>query len=124
MPILFTFFLVLGTLLSSPDVTPDTPKPVAVEKGFCKIYGAVYLEYDPKYKNTASYTVFLNEEEAYASMVVFKEKNKLFADNTGIWYITPKKAFADHILFVTDKRNFADFTVHFTTMRSQAACRE
>jgi len=122
MPVLFALFL---SLLAPKEVLTTVPaSEKIVINDYCKIYGSVYLERDPKYKNTASYTVFLGEEEVYANMIVYRESNKLFADGTGIWYITPTKAFADHILYVTDNRNLADFSVHFTTVRSYAACRE
>ncbi|MDX5436421.1 MAG: DUF6150 family protein [Pontibacter sp.] len=124
MQILFTFWLSLVPLFLTPKATPVAAKEVTAVRDYCKIYGAVYLERDPKYKNTAAYTVFLNEEEAFANMIVYRENNKLFADATAIWYLTPNKAFADHILYVTDNRNFADFSVHFTNVRSFAACRE
>jgi len=119
MPILFTFWLAL-----LPFFKPTAPAVAPAGNDHCRIYGSVYLERDPKYKNDARYTVFLNEDEAFADMVVYRENNKLFADATAVWYITPKKAFADHILFVTDNRNLADITVHFTTVRSFATCRE
>jgi hypothetical protein len=121
MPIVFTFWLALLPFLS-PDA--PAPEPAIVSNDYCRIYGSVYLERDPKYRNEASHTVFLGEEEAFADMVVYRENNKLFADATAVWYITPSKAFADHILYVTDNRNLADITVHFTTVRSFAACRE
>ncbi|MCC9136475.1 DUF6150 family protein [Pontibacter silvestris] len=125
MSIIFSLLLALAPFFSTLNSNnASASEPVVVEKGFCRIYGAVYLERDPKYRNTAAYTVFLNDDEAFANMIVYKEKNKLFADNTAIWYLTPKKAFADHILYVTDKRNLADFTVHFTDVRSYATCRE
>src|SRR5690606_35867886 len=100
------------------------PETSVTADNYCRIYGSVYLERDPKYRNAASHTVFLNEEEAFADMVVYRESNKLFADATAVWYITPNKAFADHILYVTDNRNLADITLHFTTVRSFATCRE
>lgn len=122
MPILLALFL---SLLAPKEGLKDVPASEEIEiNDYCKIYGSVYLERDPKYKNTASYTVFLGEEEVYANMMVYRESNKLFADGTAIWYITPTKAFADHILYVTDNRNLADFSVHYTTVRSYAACRE
>ncbi|WP_242920814.1 DUF6150 family protein [Pontibacter liquoris] len=122
MQILFTLWLALMPLcLPAP---PAAPAKTTVAKGYCNIYGSVYLERDPKYKNQAAYTVFLNEDEAFANMIVYRENNKLFADGTAIWYLTPSKAFADHVLYVTDNRNLADFTVHFTDVRSFAACRE
>lgn len=122
MPILFALFF---SLLAPKEALMTRPaSEEMVMKDYCKIYGSVYLERDPKYKNTASHTVFLGEEEVYANMIVYKESSKLFADDTAIWYITPTKAFADHILYVTDNRNLADFSVHYTTVRSYAACRE
>ena len=124
MQILITFWFTLLPLLLTPGEVVFPDKEVIVARDYCSVYGAVYLERDPKYKNTASFTVFLEEDEAFANMVVYRENNKLFADATAVWYITPKKAFADHILYVTDNRNFADFTVHFTNVRSFAACRE
>lgn len=93
-------------------------------KSYCHVYGSVYLERNPMYKNTASAIVFLDEEEAFANLVVYRESNKLFADGPAIWYITPSKAFANHILYVTDKRHEADFTVFFTDVRSSATCRD
>ncbi|MBC5994698.1 hypothetical protein [Pontibacter cellulosilyticus] len=124
MQILITFWLALAPMFLTPKAAPAEAKKAAVARDYCKIYGAVYLERDPKYKNTAAYTVYLNEEEAFANMIVYRENNKLFADATAIWYLTPNKAFADHILYVTDNRNFADFSVHYTNVRSFATCRE
>ena len=122
MILLMTFWLTLLPYLVAPQPVA-TPSVTAVKQDICRVYGSVYLERDPRYKNTAAYTVYLGDEEAFASMVVYRESNKLFADGTAIWHITNKKAFADHVLFVTDNRNFADFTVHFTDVRSYAACR-
>lgn len=119
MPLLFTFWMALLPFFKS---VPPAAQPVGNDH--CRIYGSVYLERDPKYKNDAAYTVFLGEEEAFADMIVYRETNKLFADATAVWYLTPNKAFADHILYVTDNRNLADITVHFTTVRSFATCRE
>lgn len=120
MSLLFTFWLALLPFLK-PAVAGVPP---AAGNDHCRIYGSIYLERDPRYKSSASHTVFLNEDEAFADMVVYRESNKLFADATAVWYITPTKAFADHILYVTDNRNLADITVHFTTVRSFATCRE
>lgn len=124
MQILFIFWMALLPLISTPPVAPAPTGEVSVDRDYCDIYGAVYLERDPRYKNTASKIVFLNEEEAFANMVVYRENNKLFADGTAIWYITPNKAFANHILYVTDQRYQADFTVYFTDVRSSATCRD
>jgi hypothetical protein len=132
MPLLFALWLAFASFRPAPVSAPSPVSGEAsgsvtkksVSRDFCRIYGSVYLERDPKYKNTASFSVFLGEDEAFANMVVYRESNKLFADGTAIWYLTPNKAFADHILYVTDNRNLADFTVHYTDVRSFAACRE
>lgn len=111
-------------MFKSPAVAPAATSEASIGRDYCDIYGSVYLERDPRYKNTASKIVFLNEEEAFANLVVYRENNKLFADGRGIWFITPTKAFADHILYVTDQRLQADFTVYFTDVRSSATCRD
>ena len=77
MPLLFTFWLALLPFFKSA-----APEASVTADNYCRIYGSVYLERDPKYRNAASHTVFLNEEEAFADMVVYRESNKLFADAT------------------------------------------
>lgn len=122
--ILFVCWIALLPLFTTPATAPAPVSEISAAKDYCHVYGAVYLERDPRYKNTASAIVFLNEDEAFANMLVYRENNKLFADGPGIWYITPHKAFANHILFVTEQRNQADFTVFYTDVRSSATCRD
>ncbi|WP_276499799.1 DUF6150 family protein [Pontibacter litorisediminis] len=117
MQILFTLWLALLPYVNAAPAAEAA-------RNHCQVYGSVYLERNPLYKNTASHVVFLGEEEAFANMVVYRESNKLFADGPAVWYVTPNKAFADHVLYVTDQRHQADFTVHFTDVRSFATCRE
>ncbi|MFD3002135.1 DUF6150 family protein [Pontibacter toksunensis] len=124
MHLLFIFWIALLPMFNSPAAAPAAAGETRFGRDYCDIYGSVYLERDPKYKNTASRIVFLNEEEAFANMVVYRENNKLFADGRAIWFVTPTKAFADHILYVTDQRHQADFTVYFTDVRSSATCRD
>ncbi|QNF35732.1 hypothetical protein HUW51_04510 [Adhaeribacter swui] len=101
-----------------------TINPVSRNPEFCNIYGSVFLTSDPKYKRLARYTVYLEPEEAFANLVVFKEENKLFADNPGLWYPASGYDFADHVLFLTTNRAFADFSIYYTKSRSFAGCRE
>ncbi|MCJ8164811.1 hypothetical protein MKJ04_08140 [Pontibacter sp. E15-1] len=124
MQILFISWLALFPFLKAPAPMPAAATELSLGKSYCHIYGAVYLERNQMYKNRTSATVFLNEDEAFANLVVFRESNKLFADGPAIWYLTPNKAFANHILYVTDQRHLADFTVHFTDVRSAAVCRD
>jgi hypothetical protein len=122
--ILFIYWMTLVALFTTPAAAPSPAERAGIGRDYCNIYGAVYLELNPMYRNTATATVFLKEDEAFADLVVYRENNKLFADGTGIWYITPSKAFADHVLYVTDQRHLANFTVYFTDVRSSAICRE
>ncbi len=128
---LVSLLLSIFSLLLSPSaavLSRYTPKAditkVSREPDFCRIYGSVFLTSDPKYKSLARYVVYLETEEAFANLVVFKEENKLFADKPGLWYPAPAHDFADHVLFVTTNRAFADFSVFYTKSRSFAGCRE
>lgn len=112
------YIVLLPHLGGAGKATPQPPQD------YCKLYGTVYLERDPLYRSTASHMVYLQEEEAFADMVVFRESNKLFADEAAVWYITQSRAFADHVLYVTTQRHQADFTVHFTDARAFATCRD
>lgn len=94
------------------------------EPEFCKIYGSVFLTSDPKYKSLARYIVYIEPDEAFANLVIFKEENKLFADKPGLWYPAPAHDFADHVLFVTTNRAFADFSIYYTKSRSFSGCKE
>ncbi|RTQ53795.1 hypothetical protein EJV47_01540 [Hymenobacter gummosus] len=90
----------------------------------CKLYGAVYLERDPRRRGFCSATVYVEQQEAFANLVVYQEANKLFADKPGLWYITDARDFADYSVLVTDNRSFADFGIFYTKVRSFAGCRK
>jgi len=120
-----SFFLLLGSFCK-PVVTAPVRNPVPVlqsEPQICRLFGSVYLTSDPKQKNLARYFVYIETEEAYADLLVFKENNKLFADAPGLWFITSSRNFADHIFFVTPNRAFADFSINFTSKRTFAGCK-
>jgi len=128
---LVSLLLSIFSLLLSPSeavlsnyIPKETITKITREPDFCRIYGSVFLTSDPKYKSLARYVVYLETEEAFANLVVFKEENKLFADKPGLWYPAPAHDFADHVLFVTTNRAFADFSVFYTKSRSFAGCRE
>ena len=123
MLVFITFLTGLLAFAQPEIIKPEPAEEVVQNDRHCRIYGSVYLERDPGRRSYASYTIFVDEEEAFADISVFKEDNKLFADKAGLWYITPNRAFADHVLFVTENRAFADFSVYFTDIRSFAGCR-
>ena len=119
-----SFFVLLGGF-GKPIKAPVAP-PISArlsEPDVCLLFGSVYLTTDPKLKNLARYQVYLEPEEAYADLVVFKENNKLFADGPGLWFVTSSRNFADHVFYVTTNRAFADFSVHFTSKRTFAGCK-
>jgi len=121
-----SFFLLLGSFGKPIEKVPVS-KPVTMvlsEPNVCELFGSVYLTSDPKQRNLARYHVYIEPEEAYADLLVFKENNKLFADGPGLWFITSGRNFADHIFFITTNRAFADFTIHYTSKRTFAGCKD
>ncbi|AMJ64459.1 hypothetical protein [Hymenobacter sp. PAMC 26628] len=89
----------------------------------CKVYGSIYLETDPTRRNGCFGIVYVEPDQAFADLLVFKEENKLFADKAGLWAEAPNRDFADYVLFVTPTRGLADFTIHYTPVRSFAGCK-
>ena len=124
LPILF-IFLGLGSP-AGPAVSTAVPAPVTAprEPEICRMFGSVYLTADPKQKNYTRYTVYIEAEDTYADLSVFKENNKLFADGPGLWHVTTSRNFADHVLFITTNRALADFTIYYTKARTFAGCRK
>ncbi len=98
-----------------------TARPADVE--FCQIFGAVYLERDPRQRGFCSFIAYEEPEEAFADINVFQEDNRLFADRQGLWYLAPNRAFADYVVFVSPTRGQADFSIHYTPTRGFAGCR-
>ncbi|UYZ58786.1 DUF6150 family protein [Hymenobacter latericus] len=125
--------MLLATLVSAllwlpPATTPKVPFAAQQQRGGyvdpCKIYGSIYLERDPRRRAYCSATVFVEQQDAFASLVVYQEANKLFADKPGTWYVTDARDFADYTVLVTDNRAFADFGIFYTKVRSFAGCRQ
>ncbi|GAA4364993.1 hypothetical protein GCM10023185_34930 [Hymenobacter saemangeumensis] len=114
-------FILTALLAFSPAKAPVAAPAGSLEP--CRIFGSVYLETDPSRRSYCFGTVYVEPEEAFASLVVFKESNKLFADKAGLWADAPNREFADYVLFVTPDRGKADFAIHYTKVRSFAGCR-
>ena len=120
---LFAWLLNAAVPMPTPVVAvPAVARPA--ESEFCQIYGAVYLERDPSRRAYCAFIAYEEPEEGFADLNVFKEDNKLFADQPGLWYITPTREFADYVVFITPNRAFADFAIHYTTARTFAGCRK
>jgi hypothetical protein len=124
------FSFLLSTLLAFAPVPASSATPVAAAKHAagplepCKIYGSVYLETDPSRRSYCFGTVYVEPEEAFADLLVFKEANKLFADKAGLWADAPARDFADYVLLVVTDRSRADFSIHYTKVRSFAGCKQ
>ena len=121
----FLFFVcwALPAVFVSAETSFSRPNPTALKTDFCRIYGSVYLERDPRKQAGTQFTIYEEPEEAFANLVVYKEDNKLFADSPGLWYITANRDFDDFVVFVSPNRNMADFGVYFTQTRSFAGCK-
>lgn len=115
----------LLALAPAPAAAPAAPVTAAPAGSYdpCKIFGSVYLETDPRRRANCFGVVYVEPEEAFANLLVFKESNKLFADKAGLWAEAPNREFADYVLFVTPDRGQADFAIHYTTVRSFAGCK-
>ena len=114
----------LAFLLAFAPAPGPAKSPAAGPLEPCKIFGSVYLETDPARRSYCFGTVYVEPEEAFADLLVFKEQNKLFADKPGLWADAPARDFADYVLLVVTDRSRADFSVHYTTVRSFAGCRQ
>ncbi|MFD2718696.1 hypothetical protein ACFST9_08210 [Hymenobacter monticola] len=123
------FFSLLLTALLATAPAPPVAAPAAKVTHVagplepCKIFGSVYLETDPARRSYCYGTVYVEPEEAFADVLVFRENNKLFADKPGLWADAPARDFADYVLLVVKDRSRADFSIHYTTVRSFAGCK-
>lgn len=90
----------------------------------CKIYGSVYLETEPSWRNRCYAVVYIEPEPAFADVLVYHETSKLFADRAGLWFPAEQREFADYLLFVTTDRSRADFVISYTQVRSFAGCKQ
>lgn len=106
-----------------PFALPPVGAPVSSVDP-CRVYGSIFLETDPRRRSQCFAVVYVEPEEAFTNLMVYKEDNKLFADKAGLWALTDARDFADYRIFVTDNRNQADFTIHYTDIRSYAGCRQ
>ncbi|WP_226163509.1 hypothetical protein [Hymenobacter terricola] len=127
---MFFSFLLSGLLALAPAFPPPAAAALVAAVPHaagplepCKIYGSVYLETDPGRRTYCFGTVYVEPEEAFADVLVFKENNKLFADKAGLWAEAPARDFADYVLLVVTDRSRADFSIHYTNVRSFAGCK-
>lgn len=86
----------------------------------CDVYGRIYEVDDPM---QAQFIVY-EGTEAFADLVVYEQRNRLYADKPGMWYFEEKKENARYRVYFTDKESEADFVVYFTRFESFAGCNQ
>ncbi|UZR95911.1 DUF6150 family protein [Chondrinema litorale] len=111
------FFMLVPMLLGFLPVENEQLK--SDRTGICDVYGTAF---EVKNVFEATYRVYLEEDEYSADLIVFKETNELMADDTGLWFFTKNKAFAEFTICYVEDRNLADFTVHYTDVDVEAHC--
>lgn len=85
----------------------------------CELKGTVYIE---EYPDMANFLLYEEDSEAFADFLIFETDNALFATESGVWYFTDKRGFADFTVYFVDSKGHADFTVYFTQFESFAGC--
>lgn len=86
---------------------------------YCQLKGPVFVEATAA---KAQYRVYLEDSESFADLLVFKTANALFADKSGLWYLTPTRAQAAFTILFVKERSQADFSIHFIDTESFAGC--
>lgn len=86
----------------------------------CAIKGAVFVS---TLRHEAEFFFFVEENEDFSDMRVFREPQRLFADQPGIWHYVDLPHLADYILFEEKNRSAADFTISYTDTPAFAGCR-
>lgn len=85
----------------------------------CNIYGVIYIEDNPL---KAHFKVFEETSEAFADVIIYIEKNRLYTDTEGKWYFTETREFADFFIYFEEKRELADFSIYYTDYESFSGC--
>jgi len=100
-------------------VVMSTPL-LAQQRDFCDLFGAVMIE---KNLSQAQYKVYIEKSEAFADLPVFQTANGLFADRSGLWYMTASRAQAKFTIAIVAEKSMADFSIFYIDNESFAGCR-
>ena len=114
--LIFAFVFSLLSWLVPAFSAPAAPQRIDP----CSVYGAVYFE---KSRSQSDFSIYIEQETGMGQLTVFKEDNKLFADQAGLWYVVDEPSFANYVVHITKDRGLADFSINYTTTRSFAGCR-
>lgn len=116
--------LFISTIIYIMGLLPVEKEPLSCIHHFdsvdpCRIYGMVYFT---KNKSEANASIYIEEDEAGADVLIYKEDNQSLSKQSGHWYITTTKEFADYIIYVEKNESYADFHVYYTDIESFAGC--
>ena len=104
--------ILLGLALFFFDSSPQ-------EEVKCKVFGSVHVMNE---KRGADYLIYLDDSEAFADLLVFKEEHRLYADRSGFWFMEKSKGLADFRVFLTKNRDEADFSIYYVDSPTFAGC--
>jgi hypothetical protein len=104
-------------LLVFSFINPSEP---VSQPDFCELKGAVYVEKNDA--NMAQFSVYIQESEAFAQVLVFEEDSRTYADKPGLWYFVENPGMADFIIYYVEEEGMADFSIYFTDIASFAGC--
>ena len=97
----------------------NSPSVFSAQVDYCKLFGAVYIEKNPK---LADFRVYEEDSEAFCDIKVFEVESRVYADREGLWHFTDTKAFADFTIYFEPKKGLADFSVYFIDIESFTGC--
>lgn len=97
----------------------NSPFVFSAQVDYCKLFGAVYIENNPK---QADFRVYEEDSEAFCDIKVFEVESRVYADREGLWHFTDTKAFADFTIYFEPRKGLADFSVFFIDIESFAGC--
>lgn len=97
----------------------SSPSVFSAQMDFCKLFGSVYIEKNPK---IADFRVYEEDSEAFCDIKVFEVESRVYANQEGLWHFTDTKAFADFTIYFEPKKGLADFSVYFIDVESFSGC--
>jgi hypothetical protein len=88
---------------------------------YCEVFGAIYFTTT---SGEADYSVYVQEDEAFADKLIYRVDNEMFAVRPGHWYITDVPSFARYKVFIVPTEGQADFSIYYTETESFVGCDE
>jgi hypothetical protein len=86
---------------------------------YCQVYGSIYFTSKAA---DADFVVFVESQESFANVVIFKELAPNYANQIGKWHLVEDARLADYNIFISPNMSQSDFTIAFTDTESFAGC--